>query len=44
MEAVSTPGALLAGIFGGMFLLGGVAFVGIMVSHRRGRDCDRANE
>jgi hypothetical protein len=38
METVSTPGAVLAG------LLGGIAFVGVMISRHRGRRSDRAGE
>lgn len=44
METVSAPGALLAGLFGGFFFLGGIAFMGIVVSHRRRRDSHRAKE
>jgi hypothetical protein len=44
METVSTPGAVLAGLLGGFFLLGGIAFVGVMISRHRGRRSDRAGE
>jgi len=44
METVSTPGAVLAGLFGGFFLIGGIPFVGLLISRHRGRHSDRAGE
>lgn len=44
METVSTPAAVLASLFGGFFFLGGIAFVGVMVSRRRRGHSGRSNE
>ncbi|MDT7944224.1 MAG: hypothetical protein RQ985_06745 [Dehalococcoidia bacterium] len=44
METVSTPGAVLASLFGGFFLLGGIVFIGMVVRRHGRRASDRANE
>jgi hypothetical protein len=44
METVATPGAVLAGLLGGFFLIGGIPLVGLMISRHRRRRSDRAGE
>lgn len=44
METVSARARCWQVCSGGFFFLGGIAFMGIVVSHRRRRDSHRAKE